>query len=125
MPIQIEIDIPIPSGYQPIAYRLPKRKEYYINQKGTVSTCTNCPTKRPRVILIKEWEAPKGILKPGWIAMDIVGTWWWFPDKPIEENDEEWLNPKWAIWTNVINMDFPYIDKEQWKDSVRQIKGGK
>lgn len=65
-----------------------------------------------------ECPVPDGILKPGWIAMDDDGFWYWFEDKPILE-DGEWAGGVARGLNALLNIDWPDISAE---DSLFEVK---
>lgn len=70
---------------------------------------------------VEEWKQPE-FLKPGWIAMDEDGAWWWYEWEPVISSIRSTLwgsehpksNLEFLKWTPPTCTD--------WKKSKRRIE---
>jgi hypothetical protein len=66
----------------------------------------------------KQWEQP-AFLRPGWIAMDEGGYWFYYTTKPILKRDT-WENTTGRHYNIcVYNWDRPIVPS--WQESLREI----
>ena len=119
MLIPIDDDV-VPDGYEPVRFGMPNIGEQYF-ANGDIAVAT--VSLSPRLIVRKTWQPPAW-LKPGWIAMDANGDWWWTASRPnflqgswIESNDE-----------GMFGLCPPYVDFApppctDPSQSLREIKG--
>ncbi len=58
------------------------------------------------------------ILRPGWVAMDENGEWWWFDAEPLRI-DTGWINPD-----GVISFGIQTALSVNFKDDITPFDGG-
>lgn len=63
------------------------------------------------------------LLKPGYVAMDYVGVWWWFKEKPqIDHWSNTWIHViGCSECTDLIEFNIKEFDGD-WKDSLMEVK---
>lgn len=59
--------------------------------------------------------APK--MRPGWVAMDESGGWFWYIDKP--DTDDEGYIPLNLSYSSLECFDIDPVD--DWKQSLRKV----
>jgi len=67
---------------------------------------------------VEEWKQPD-FLKPGWIAMDEDGSWYWSVEEPIQ-NRSDWETSGRNIYLAFTNWTPPACN--DWKKSKRRIE---
>lgn len=62
------------------------------------------------------------LLKPGWVAMDKNGEWWWFEAKPYRDHDYcGWQTNPYKICENSVLDTFDIAGFEGgWKNSLME-----
>lgn len=62
------------------------------------------------------------LLKPGYVAMDKNGEWWWYITKP-KEGEYMWINEYANTRSVKLSQGFNIAPFDgDWKDSLRRIK---
>lgn len=61
------------------------------------------------------------LLKPGWVAMDSNGEWWWFKKRPTISVRHNYWSTKGDCdgYTDLIEFNVAPFD-DDWKDSLME-----
>ena len=64
-------------------------------------------------------------MKPGWVAMDKNGTWWWFNNKPVLVEDNNIVKNMWIDYIDMqYRLDsFDIAPAEDWTKSLIKVGG--
>ena len=117
------VRVQIPKGFELACdeMRRPLPGEWYLTTRGAVERAIGLSCDHDRVIVrpIEVWTPPEW-MKPGWIARDEDGMWYWSEYEP-QEHDDCFA----AIGPNIplakINWTPPRCD--DWRKSKRRIGG--
>lgn len=61
------------------------------------------------------------LLKPGWIAMEPDGQWWWYKEKPgLKKTGWIWEGDKYCPIVDMLFNIAPFDG--DWKDSLMEVK---
>lgn len=116
--VKVQIELPTLEGYEYTGeFRLPKMGEWYLCHASGPMFAQVDFELYSFPILRKVWQEPAGIFKPGWIAKDKTGEWYWFERIP-RLRDGVWLFGGHHHELAGLNIDFPQCD---YKDSVREV----
>lgn len=61
------------------------------------------------------------LLKSGWVAMDMDGSWTWFSTKPFKRTDMWLLTKDWGYCSLTKAFNIAPFDGD-WKDSLIKIE---
>lgn len=114
MPKQM-VEIDVPDGYECVGWRLPRKNESYLSGGVSVAVRDFEVVQYPVVRPI--WQPP-AFLKPGWIAMDMNGTWYWY-EAMATRGVESW-NGMYPCRLACLNWTPPPCT--DWRESRREIK---
>ena len=121
MRCEIEVDLgEAANEWEPVAFRVPTESDDWINQFGEIlSGGDGHSTRSPRLIVRRKWT-PQPWLKPGWIAQEQNGEWFWHSDEP-KIVDGEWHNDVAFLRLLQDALDFTPPPCDDWKQSKRRI----
>jgi hypothetical protein len=118
------VKVEIPDGWELACdeLRLPKAGEYYLTKDLVMQahydffSCQKCVIVRR----VEPWKQPD-FLKPGWIAMDESGEWYWYTKEPFCSPDgNQWFSGNSVILMSEVNWTPPQCS--DWKQSKRIIE---
>lgn len=101
--MKVLIDLPDPPpGFEYTGeFRPALRDEFYLGierdgKAGLRQASGDHRIDSLQLIFRSRWEPPKGVFKPGWIARDGEGAWYWWELEPDwNSTDEDWIrNPE-------------------------------
>ena len=118
---EITITVDIPEGYEATGeFRYPVSGELYLENEGCADRASSEQIfGRHRFILREKW-APPEFLRPGWIAMDDDGNWFWHESEPAIGN-KRWLVTGGCALLSDFNWTPPTVT--DWKQSLTRIGG--
>ena len=62
------------------------------------------------------------LLRPGWVAMDDSGVWWWFREKPhASPYTLTWITGLNSECTELIEFNIKVFNGD-WEDSLMEVK---
>lgn len=117
------IEIDVPEGWIVVAYRAPKRGEWYLASSGEVAQAeADFSTHRPILERDPSFEPIEVRLKPGWLVMDSDSKKWWCENEPFIRSS---FSSGWSveygqfcILAECIDFDFG----DDWRQSKRRVK---
>jgi hypothetical protein len=122
---EVSVKVQIPDGWEFDELRLAKRGEKYLLLNGSIQVAQSDDSsffEVPKIIVrkIEPWKQPD-FLKPGWIAMDEDGEWYWYIKEPFYSSDEnQWFSGDKVILMSEVNWTQPQCT--DWKQSKRRIE---
>lgn len=117
----IEFEVDVPAGFE-IEVRCPKKGETFLRFTDALNIYSPITAGRDftsdiHPVLVPIWTPPSW-LKPGWIAMDENGTWWWYAIEPTR-GLSAWYGVGQCRLTPATNFNPPRCD--DWTTSKMQI----
>ena len=80
---EIEIDAPIPDGWEPVAFRYPREGEHYCNGYDCKVMTQNLPyTNNYHLIVQKKWAPLPWYPDGWWLYPSLNGSWFISPLEP-------------------------------------------
>jgi hypothetical protein len=117
------IEIDVPEGWIVVAYRAPKRGEWYLESSGEVAQAeANFSTHRPILERDPSFEPIEVRLKPGWLAMDSDKKKWWYENEPFMRSSS---SSAWSVNGGEYNVLGHCVDVDlgnDWRQSKRRVK---
>ena len=119
--MRCEIDVELgelANEWEPVAFRRPKRGELFFAGFKTCEAEFDFQDER-HLIVCRKWT-PQPWLKPGWIAQEQNGEWWWHADEPLIVCGS-WENDVACLHLLQDALDFTPPPCDDWKQSKRRI----
>lgn len=60
-------------------------------------------------------------MKPGWVAMDNSGQWWWYSEKPFIIGGEQWHTEVNSSTGMIDNDVFDIAPADDWTKSLIKV----
>jgi len=118
----VSIKVQIPDGWELACdeMRPPKKDEWYCFGNGDEPNRArnDFESEWVNVRKVEPWKQPE-FLKPGWIAMDADGEWYWTGGEPRQCGDD-WNAEGGSIYLAFTNWTPPTCT--DWKQSKRRIE---
>lgn len=114
----VSVKVQIPDGWELACdeMRCPKNGEWFLSHSGDPEQA-NIDFFNSRFPILRKWKQPE-FLKPGWIAKDSNGLWYWFQNKP-SLGSMQWESDFSACNLAAFKWTPPACD---WKQSKRMIE---
>jgi hypothetical protein len=124
--MKVEINLPDPpEGYEYTGeFRPAHDGELYLTRYNKFAKWDHKRYSTNKFITLKPvappWQPPTGILRPGWVVIDLNngealnGEVWWCPSKPEWNNEYlEWTGGELEEITRSVNIEWPNITGEK------------
>lgn len=109
----------IPVGHEVVRVGNPKQGEKYTTNAREIAVASH-DMQMPYIIVREKWTPGMITLKPGLVAMDKCGDWYWYSGKPYLDSGD-WLAAGFDMWgLNHLNWTPPPCTGPE--DSLREIK---
>lgn len=121
MKCEIEVDLgELANEWEPVAFRVPAVGEQWVTPLSTIGEfAKGSSTNDARLIVRRKWT-PQPWLKPGWIAQEQDGEWFWHSDEP-KIVCGSWENDVAQFHLLRDALDFTPPPCDDWKQSKRRI----
>lgn len=111
----------VPDGFEPVRYGWLRCGENYLfNCEVFTAASDHIPLTDAAFLIIRPIYQPPSFLKPGWIAMDKNGDWYWYSVEPTQGN-VAW-NRCYSDYTSMTRFNWTPPPCTDWTQSLTEIK---